>query len=52
MKVQEKVAYLFEEIVQLPEHAQAEIIEAIIAMRCAHLGIVPADEFEAPHITS
>jgi hypothetical protein len=46
-----KVASLFQEIAQLPEDKQAEIVEAVVAMRCAHLGIYPTDDVEAARIT-
>jgi len=50
MTMQEKVASLFQEIVQLPEDAQAEIVEEIVAMRYADLGILPADDTEPLHV--
>jgi hypothetical protein len=51
MKMQDKVTSLFQKIAQLPENEQAEIVEAVVAMRCAHLGIYPADDVEPAPIT-
>ena len=44
MELQAKVASLFNQIAQLPEHAQVEVVEALVSMRCAQLGIYPADD--------
>jgi hypothetical protein len=33
MKMQDKVTSLFQQIAQLPENEQAEIVEAVVAMR-------------------
>jgi len=50
MQMQEKVASLFKQIAQLPEDDQAELVEAIVAMRCVQLGIYSADGAGSDHI--
>jgi hypothetical protein len=52
MQMQKKLSLLLQEIAQLPEDAQAEIVEAAVAMRCAHLGIYPVDDFEPAETTN
>jgi hypothetical protein len=46
MTTREKVERLIEQAVELPDEAQAELVESLIEMRSAHLGIYHVDEDE------
>ena len=44
MTTSEKVESLLEQIVELPDEAQAELVASLIDMRAQHLGIYHLDE--------
>jgi len=44
MNLPTTVEALIDHIVQLPDHAQAELVEALIDMRAQHLGIYQLDD--------
>ena len=47
MEIQHKVASLLRAIDQLPDDAQTELLDAVVAMRCAHLGIYQSEDIDA-----
>jgi hypothetical protein len=46
MTADEKVAALIEQITALPDDAQAELVDGLVAMRAEHLGIYHLDDDE------
>ena len=46
MTTQEKVESLFQEVSELPEEAQAELVESLIEMRSQTLGVYRFDKDE------
>lgn len=46
MTTQEKVESIILQVNQLPEHAQAEVVESLIDIRAQQLGIYHVDEEE------
>jgi len=44
MTTREKVEALFEQVVDLPDEAQAELVESLIDLRAQHLGIYQLDD--------
>jgi hypothetical protein len=44
MTIQEKVQKLIEQVADLPDHAQAEVVESLIDMRAQQLGIYQLDD--------
>lgn len=44
MTTREKVESLFEQVVELPDEAQAELVESLIDMRAQQLGIYHLDD--------
>jgi hypothetical protein len=46
MTTREKVEALIEQVVKLPDDAQAEFVESLLEMRAEHLGIYHVDDDE------
>jgi hypothetical protein len=46
MTAQEKVEALIRQAAELPEDAQAELVESLVEMRAEHLGIYHVDDDE------
>jgi hypothetical protein len=46
MTTREKVESLIEQVVELPDYAQAELVESLLDMRAQHLGIYHLDDDE------
>ena len=46
MTTQEKVESLFQEVSELPEEAQAELVDSLVEMRLQHRGIYRLDDGE------
>ena len=46
MTTQEKVEALIRETAELPEEAQAEVVQSLVEMRSQHLGIYHLDDDE------
>ena len=46
MTTREKVASLFEQVVELPDYAQAELVESLLDLRAQQLGIYHLDDDE------
>jgi hypothetical protein len=44
MTTREKVESLFEQVVELPDEAQAELVESLLEMRAQQLGIYHLDD--------
>ena len=44
MTTREKVESLFEQVVDLPDEAQAELVESLVDLRAQHLGIYHLDD--------
>jgi hypothetical protein len=44
MATREKVESLFEQVVELPDEAQAELVESLLEMRAQQLGIYHLDD--------
>jgi hypothetical protein len=44
MNTHEKVESLFEQVVELPDEAQAELVESLLEMRAQQLGIYHLDD--------
>ena len=44
MTIQDKVESLFQQITELPDEAQAELVQALIEMRAENLGIYALDD--------
>ncbi len=46
MTTQEKVESLIEQVAELPEEAQAELVQSLIEARAEHLGVYQLDDDE------
>jgi hypothetical protein len=46
MTTREKIERLIEQAVELPDEAQAELVESLVEMRSEHLGIYHVDQDE------
>lgn len=46
MKIQEKVESLIRQAAELPDEAQAELVESLVEMRSQHLGFYHLDDDE------
>ncbi len=46
MTTEEKVELLFQQITELPDEAQAELVQALVEMRAENLGIYALDDGE------
>jgi len=51
MGIHKEIEMLLREIDQLPDDTQAELAEAVVAMRCPHLGIYQAQDIDAVSAT-
>ena len=46
MKTQEKIESLIRQVTDLPEEAQAEVVQSLLDLRSQHLGIYQLDQEE------